>query len=334
MGRRDKCIEDLRRCARRGGGNVVFFGQRGLARLSPGVDARLVEHAMRVVFPHTMHRTCARLPAAYEALAWRVIDDVDTPEATFFRARGRLREAAAWYAETERVEAGARHRGRLVALCGDAEALEAARVAVVRHGLRAERLLPVLAFDGSDESTDALIDVAHAALESRGQTLDALGERLLPFARGPRMEALATTVRRALDARGDASPLRGFFARFGATGRKPRLEVHAPAAPRSPWCRLVVVLDAGRAPSVEVRVFRQRVARLGEVTRWEDGALVEDALGLGAPADLDALPAWLAQAARRLRVRWLAEGAVVTSSLRGRGRQEALAWLWGAGAGR
>ncbi|CAN5460414.1 hypothetical protein BH11MYX1_BH11MYX1_55690 [soil metagenome] len=311
--------------------NALFFGQRALAQLPAGIDHRLVERAMRLSFPFGLAKICARLAPEYVPLAWRVIARVKAPEATFLRCYeggediARLHTGAAWLLELETSSTAAKLKAR----CRDATALAAARAAVVAHGAEHGLFVQVLAYDGDDASLDALIPLVHHALSAGGKPLDRLVDLLRPFARGPRLAQILAEVDVAIRTRNAVSPVLSLARQFGERSDRAKLEVSiqsvqvrvALTRKASAW----IVLDSSRAPNVVASITWNTYNF--QATRWEDGRLVRDKAKVGGPKGLDDLPRWLAASAKKLGVRWDPSTLRVTSSLRGKVREAAVAWL-------
>ena len=92
---------------------------------------------------------------------------------------------------------------------------------------------------------------------------------------------------------------------------------------KSPLVTASLELRSEALPLVEVFVMHR--GRGGHFAA-EDGKVTHAGLRLKPPANLDAVPAWFAEVARRLQVRW-AEPGPVTTNLRGGARARLLTWL-------
>ncbi len=331
--KRSDVVAELEKCVA-GGSNWVWFGARALEHLPANgtIDPRLVERVMRRVFPYQVS-ACRRLPAAYVPIALRVLAKTDDADATVLLTYldgdtdpARLHAAAAWLREADRVDPRPKNRARLAALVRDPRGLAAACAAVARHGMMADTLLAVLGHDGGDVAIDAMVEAFGRAIARRDKSLDDLATCFVPFARGPRMTALAAEVTAAIAARGRESPL---VARFGTGKLELSVSIDSVAVYQglSRKAGAWIVLSSHALPSIAVSVSWRRLNNTS--TRWEDGRKIRDELKLGMLRGLDDLPRWLAAAAATLKIRWDPATIRVTSTLRGKAREMALDWLLG-----
>jgi hypothetical protein len=267
------------------------------------------------------------VPFARELLA-----KAPSPQAMFLRSYdGDLRVACAWLLELGMLDPKPRNRRRLPGLCSDRRALEAARATVVAHGAATEQMLAALAYDGHADSLDAMVDVVGHALAARDGSLDTLAAWFVPFARGTRMTALAAEFTQAIDARGSASAILAIGRRFDPRAKRFAIDVQLDARQvrvgltrkASTW----IVLTSHALPNAAATVTWNTANHRS--TRWEDGAKIRDENALGTPRSVEDLPRWLAASARKLRVTWDPETLRVTSTLRGKSREAAVAWLLG-----
>jgi hypothetical protein len=322
--------EDLRRCVARGW-NHRWHGERALHRLYPGVDLKLVARAMRIVVPWNPVGACRKLPDEHVPFARELLAKVTSPHAMFLRSYdGDLRTACEWLRELGMIDAK-RNRGRLPELCSDRRALDAARATVVAHGAATERMLAALAHDGQAGSLDAMVDLVGHVLAVRDDSLDTLAAWFVPFARGSRMTALAAEFTEAIDTRGSESAILAIGQRFDPRAKRLAIDVQIDARQvrvgltrkASAW----VVLTSHALPSAAATVTWNTMNHRS--TRWEDGAKIRDENALGMPRSVEDIPRWLSASARKLRVTWDLETLRVTSTLRGKSREAAVAWLIG-----
>lgn len=330
MGSHADAIANLKACVAKKS-NHLWLGERGLAHVRAGADPKLVERAMKIVLPWYATGACRTLHDAYVPLAWRILEKTATDEATFLRSYAgkhdgeRLRAACTWLRDVAMLDP--KRRKRLTTLLADANGLAAARAAVVAHGAANPQLLAVLAHDGTADSFDAIVDVAHRAISERGEPLDAMIEWFVPFARGADMTGLAKELVDARDGRGAETPIARMF---GNTSKRLTLDVsvgsrqvHVGLTRRaSAW----IVLTSDKLPHAAVSLSRRR-GDDGDYTRWEDGEKKRDENRIGVPANVDDIPRWLAAAATKLKVTWDRSTLLVTSTLRGAARERALDWL-------
>jgi hypothetical protein len=331
-----EAIKDLRICVGKKW-NHLWHGERGISCLRKGADVALVERAMKIILPWNPAGACYKLHDDYVAIAWRVLAKAKaSTDVTFLRTfegdddAVRLRAGSAWLLEARMVDASPRNRKRLPGLVADARGLAAARAAVVAHGVESEQLLAVLAHDGTADSLDAIVDSAHSAISERGDPLDAMIEWFVPFARGRDMTALAKELVDARDERGAASPLTGMFG-----DKKQRLSLEVGIDSREMHAGYLrragghVVLRSHARPNAEAFISYYRKGALDDdFTMWKDGKKVKDELRIGSPAGVDDLPRWFADAAVKLKFTWDRSTMLVTSTLRGKARRQALDWLF------
>lgn len=336
--RRDQVIASLKRSLK--GDNAGWFAVRGIAHLPPGVDPVLVRRAMAMALDvgWSLVPDCRTLPDEYAPLLRSVLKTRSPGDRIFLetwlrsdQAPGpQVREAAEWLHQLRMVDDHPTGRARLARLAANPRGLEATQ-AVVAAGIEEGRMLAVLAHDGSEGSVDILTPLVLRALEKRDESLDLLRGWLEPFAKGPLLARALEELDAAADVREHAAPLKGLLQRFGVKGPHLHLDVVVSSREVSEgFTRLAsawIVIQSRQLPHVKVSVALSRSSS-------PDHFLVEDgkvhpngSLPLEAPRDLEALPAWLAGAARTLGVHWEAAPQRVTSSLRGASRQRAVDWL-------
>lgn len=334
-------LRDLKSCAANED-DAVWLGMRALARLprDGSYDRALVARAYRRVIPYEPS-LAAKFPDVYLPVALaelRRAARTDAVAALFVHYLGdardaeagaRLRAANAWLCVARAADRTPRGRAKLAAAARDRDGVAAACAAVARHGL-VHAVTSVLAHVGGDAAVDALVGGFARALERRDDELDHLATHLVPFARDARMRRLAAEVTAACAARAAEAPeLALATRRWGVTVDRLALDVTVQSREvyqgltrkLSAW----IVLQSHAVPHAKAFVTWNKLNF--DATRWEDGRLVVDEVRIGKPKDLDDLPRWLAAAARRRGVRWDRATVRVTSTLRGKARAAAVAWL-------
>jgi hypothetical protein len=222
-------------------------------------------------------------------------------------------------------------RERLRALARDPRMLAAIQGTVANSPEVRLDLLAVLVADGSEASLDALVPHLDPALVAQDIRLDRL-QRLRGYAaRTPHLDALFAALDAAFAARNAASPALALGPLIGV-GEVALLWFRVAFGSREltvsnvPRIQGSVEVDSRRARWLSVDVTRL-TRQLEFETTWFGPAELDDALGLGRcePAEL---PAWIARAARKLRVTWDDEPHV-SSNLRGARRDAIVRWLLG-----
>ncbi len=318
---RAKAIEALRE-AKVGRRNAPWFAARGLSLLTKGVDPELVEPAMKLLLSlGGLLSLLRKLPDEYEPLARRVFASEPRSNETLFLAAwgDDLRAAAEWRHQLDMVN-DRRAIPRLAKLMSP-RAVEASQATLAAVGLRARRLLAVLAYDGSESSADVVLPLVLRALETRDETLDVLEMWVRPFARGPHFQRVLAELDAARDARTQQSPLKDWLDVVGSGSASAKFEL-AFSTVDEQW-RLWLRIDSTQLPHVSFALSN------GDSYFSCDGFKVRHARGLkeAPPSGLLELPAWLRAFSKRRRVRWDVEPRWVKSSLRGKARANAVAWV-------
>lgn len=319
---RRKAEEALKQ-AKPGKSNAFWFAGRGLSFLTGQVDPKLVAPVMEMLAKRGVLLPYLRkLPLEFDALAREQLAAARSVEATFFAAwNGDVRSAGKWIYELQKVyeKKSAPRLEKLVT----AQAVEATQAAVAAHGLAVPRLLCVLAFDGSESSADIVLPLAMRALEERDAGLDALKMWVIPFARGPHFAKLVEALQRATGEReATTSPLRGWLESLGVEGASAQFELafHSRDEKWSLWLKLdskqlphvLLALSSNRDEYFSVEDFKVRHAKK---------------VSFAPPASLEDVPAWVVRVSKQQRIKWNAEPQWVKSSLRGKARARAIAWL-------
>lgn len=322
---RAKAIEALRE-AKAGRRNAPWSAQRGLSLLTKGVEPELVEPAMKLLLGlGALLASLRKLPDEYEPLARRVFaGDPTSNESIFLEAWGDdLRAAAEWRHQLDMVN-DKKAVPRLAKLLSP-RAVEAAQATLAAVGLRARRLLAVLAYDGSESSADVVLPHVLRALETRDATLDVLEEWVRPFARGPHFQRVLAELDTARDTRTELGPLKDWSALVG--GKSPSVRFEVSFASVDELWRLWMRLDSTRLPHVSFALSS------GHAYFSCDDFKVRHAKGLdeAPPSELLAFPAWLKALSKRRKLRWNTEPRWVKSSLRGKARARAVAWVHAPG---
>ncbi|MFT3714135.1 MAG: hypothetical protein QM817_41260 [Archangium sp.] len=303
--------------------NAFWFAARGLSFLTRAVEPRLVAPAMKLLatrgrlLPHLK-----KLPVEFDALAIEALRASDTVESAFFAAwNGDVRSAGAWSHQLDMVydKKSAPRLAKLVT----AQAVEAAQSTVAAKGMAAARLLCVLAHDGSESSADIVLPLLVSALKTRDRSLDALKQWVVPFARGPHFTKLVAELQRATGEReATTSPLRAWLESLGVEGSSVHFELafHSSNDKWSLWLKL----DSKRLPHVLLALSNTT----GSYFSAEDFKVRHaKKVTFKPPNSLEEVPAWLVSVSKRERITWRAKPQWVKSSLRGKARERAVAWL-------
>ncbi|MFZ5444859.1 MAG: hypothetical protein ACOZQL_33020 [Myxococcota bacterium] len=340
--RKDQVVAELR-LATKGGTLAGWHGIRALSSIREGVDPALVRRAIEKVFEvgFSLVPDCGRLPDEYVPTLLEVVAQRSPADHVFLGAwltdgppGPQVREAATWLRALRLLDSRQPAKKRLATLTklvANGRALEASQ-AVIAAGVEEGRMLALLAFDGSESSADVLMPVVLRAVKAKDRSLDRLVEWLVPHARGPLMAPVVTTLQEAMDAREGRGPLGWLLRHVGAPEHRAHLEVTLESRERvavSPRASAWLVLQSRQLPHVAVSIARHRTASPHfDSWRIEDGEVrLERALSLEPFTALHELPAWLAAVAAQLGVTWDFERARVKSSLRGKARAAAVAWL-------
>lgn len=221
---------------------------------------------------------------------------------------------------------GSKQKREKLRAIAQAPRLLAATQAAAGTGLDVpDEYLAVLVLDGSDESVDALLPHFDRAMKDPAR-LDSL-ERLASYAKKtPALEALLRQVDARLAQRKSASPVLELAAELGIdAGERFRVSVQLHGARR---LQLDVTLDSAKAEHFRVWVQAGELGAL-ELTHFDGDGVHRDDLGLGG-TELGELPAWLARAEKKLKVKWDRAHARA-SYLRGKRLAVFLDWLLSPG---
>lgn len=319
---RRKAEEALKQ-AKPGKSNAFWFAGRGLLFLTRQVDPKLVAPAMEMLAKRGVLLPYLRkLPVEFDGLALEQLSKASSVEATFFAAwNGDVRSAGKWIYELQKVyeKKSAPRLAKLVT----AQAVEATQAAIAAHGLAVPRLLCVLAYDGSESSADIMLPLAKHALEERDAGLDALKMWVIPFARGPHFTKLVEELQRATGEReATTSPLRAWLASLGVEGTSAHFELafHSRDEKWSLWLKLdskqlphvLLALSSNRDAYFSVEDFKVRHAKK---------------VSFAPPTSLEEVPEWVSRTSKHERIKWNAGPQWVKSSLRGKARERAIAWV-------
>ncbi len=197
--------------------------------------------------------------------------------------------------------------------------------------------LAVLVAEGSEASLDALIPQVHAAVRDPGRALRWL-ERLRTHAKDtPAVKALLARVEQELSARHASSPALQLARAIGVGEQKELwfdlwLGSEEHNVHHVPRLQLDVSVDSAQGEWMRVSLSElpDDYAQLPRARRtaFTNVSVRSDALELGGCTP-EALPAWLASAAERLRVRWAWDAARPRTHLRGKNRERLTRWLRG-----
>ncbi|MCX5746589.1 MAG: hypothetical protein NT062_29280, partial [Proteobacteria bacterium] len=132
-------------------------------------------------------------------------------------------------------------------------------------------------------------------------------------------------------ARGATSRILPLLARFGAPGKRLAFDFGVQSKQvrvgQTRMATAYVDLNTHTLPNAAASFVWNTVNY--QSTRWADGELERDAGKVGGPKSVEDLPRWLAAAAKRRKITWDPATVRVTSSLRGKARAAAVAWLLG-----
>ncbi len=338
--RRDQVIENLKLAARRKGndGNLYWQAWRVVRVLPKGIDLELVRGAVKLALGPGFSSFGDQLRDEYADLVVTEAAAFDGLEHVFLRvylsqADGptgpRVRAAAKWLRELAKVDdENKKNRARLNPLLKDAQAIHALQAAVAARPDQAKWHLSALAAEGSLESADVLLPLADGAIRTHDKRVDLLTKYALPFATG-HVEPVVAAVRAARSTRALKSPVTDLLPAFGAQGVELRLSLRIDAkkrvTPALPAASVWLTLDSTRLPAASIAVTRAHESRY----LWRDGAIHDGGSKLSWPTlrSLDELPPWLDAVARLLKVKWNPTPGFIQSSLRGRARANAVAWL-------
>lgn len=307
-------------------------GTHAIANLKTGVDARLVKKVFNKVLPHDWSvRTCRRLPDEYVPAALAAVAKGKNAQALFLEESRRdaetppdhLRRVAAWAFELTQV--APQKTAGLEKLTADTRDVAAAQSSVAKFGIEARWLLSVLAWDGSETSTDILLAVAHEAMSGNTKALEVMQAFVVPYARGARLKPMLAALRKTNERRPEASAIAALLDRLELPQQPLQFSFRLDSADQSRSVVLQCSLDSREHPSVTLWVYRKK-ARGNEWFEIEDDEVLQHSLKVPKLKSLEALPAWLATVAKTLHIRWR-EPATVKCSVKGPAKKRLLEWL-------
>ncbi|MDP1829152.1 MAG: hypothetical protein Q8L48_38165 [Archangium sp.] len=244
--------------------------------------------------------------------------DPAAPETSWRAAVGALKNF-----ESDYAWGSAPKRQRLTAIAQDPRLLAATQLATVGAERVRDEYLAVLVIDGSETSLDALLPHFSRAMKDPAR-LDAL-QKVARFARDtPALGEMFSQVNAGLEGRKSASAALALAGELGiSSGDRFRVRIDVKGLPPGKTsCGIVIDSAAGD----ELRVAVLTGFGADAMTRFTGAKMLQDDLKLGR-CELAALPAWLARAAKKLRVRW-DRGGVTTGHLRGKRLEVFLSWLF------
>jgi hypothetical protein len=325
--------------ARKGGRNSAYEGLQALENVKPGMDPKLVDAVIRKVMAEEWSlKHCRKLPEPFAATALKTVRSASTVQRLFLDEAARkgespadqLHRTATWIFDLIQVREGPKAAAQLEKLTSDPLHVAAAQAVVAKFGADAHRMLMVLAWDGSDTSVDILLPVIEKALTGTDDTIVALKDLVVPFARGPRMKPMLELIARAGDPRGDADEFATLMAQLALPPQKAELELRLQLeAKLNGWPQtLGVWLRSRTKPRVQADVYRFGARDGTHVHSVADGKVVENELKMPKLEGLLDLPGWVSKTGKKLGVRWKLP-KTIRSSLKRAERQRLLDWLMG-----
>jgi hypothetical protein len=221
-------------------------------------------------------------------------------------------------------------RGWIQAVAQNPRLLRAVQAAVVGSAEPQRDMLGVLAADGSEASMDALLP--HFARAERDATslLETLKKLETHAKKTPAFDAMLASVQRRLATRNEKSPCLKLARSLGFEGERFRGRI-ALWSTNSRY-EGMVTLDSKKAKWLSVFLRNPTGPVVTDflrrpTTEFDNEGLRSDDLKLGA-CELAELPAWLARAEKKLKVRWRTDPAVL--DLRKADAARITEWLFSA----
>lgn len=212
----------------------------------------------------------------------------------------------------------------------DPALLGAVQTAVVGAAAPGPDFIAALLRDGSPESLDALMPYVAAARRAKDRRLDALNRLRRHAVDTPELRALFDGLDADTRARAASSApaalaqvlpfLDGPFSLRVSFGSQDKSFGNVPRLQGS------VVLDTRRSHAFVVNLAERTSMTGWKTTHFDAEKVWQDGLKLGRCEPLE-LPAWLGRAAKKLNGTWTPPS--VHSTLRGKKRDAAVAWLFG-----
>ncbi|MBZ4415962.1 hypothetical protein [Myxococcus sp. RHSTA-1-4] len=325
-----------------------------LKALPDDVDPALAARAAVGLIGNSYHpawlfaRTCRRLPVPVILAVLEQLESDRRPHSFILReyVRRDLNAdalAAEWDEamqvlldlETTYAWGSKQKRAKFQALAARPRVVQALQTAAVACEQVSLDLLAVLAADASEASLDALIPHVERAVRQQDWELDRL-QALRTHARStPVMDDLFSRMQALLAARRARSPALDFARRLGFGEPEVfwfRVHLSSAAFNGVPAYRHQghVTVDSRSATWFAISVSDSNPADIlhSRGTSFNSDEVHRDELGLGT-CEPAGLPSWLAAAAERLPTRWNFDGMSLTTSLRGKKRDQLERWLRG-----
>lgn len=307
-------------------------GRYAIENLKPGVDPKVVKKVFQKTLPQGWGvRTCRRLPEEYVSAALAALSKRKNAQALFLEEARRdgeapadfLRRVAAWTFELTRD--APKTTAQLEKLTADPRDVAAAQTTVAKFGIEAEWMLSVLAWDGSETSTDILLELANAAMSGNTKTLEVLQQFVVPYARGPRLKPMLDALQKTNEQRPEAEEIAALLERLELPQQPLQFSFKLESGDQDRSVVLGCFLNSREHPSVTVWVYRKKACG-NEELHIEDGKVLKHTLKVPKLKRLEALPAWLVTVAKTLHIRWR-EPATVKCSLKGPAKKRLLEWV-------
>jgi hypothetical protein len=254
----------------------------------------------------------------------------------------RWKSAVDWLERFRSYAAQRRDRRRSEArrLLQNPHLLQAIQTIVVhRSSVYFGREEELLVMDGSPESIEALMPSVVRAQKEGGFVLRRFERQLSASAASAGAKAMLESLRERLKHTDASSPAIEFARVIGLDVERLVISVFFYSEgfrdpdPMVPTARVSsaqgqVHIDSSLSKWVRVFVARSEADFETTDTSFDNEETDDDELKLGS-CPPEKLPLWLAKAQRRLRIRWDAQGAGISGSLRGKKRQKLREWLFG-----
>lgn len=311
---------------------ALRYGRDAITNLKPGVDPKVVKKVFQKTLPQDWGvRTCRRLPEEYVPAALSALSKGKNAQALFLEEAHRdgeapadfLRRIAAWTFELTRD--APKTPAQLEKLTADPRDVGAAQTTVAKFGLDAGWMLSVLAWDGSETSTDILLALANDAMSGNTKTLEVLQQFVIPYARGLRLKPMLDALQKTNEQRPEAAEIAALLKRLGVPQQPLQFSFKLESGDQHRSVVLGCFLNSREHPSVTVWVYRKK-ARGNEDFHIEDGKVLQHTLKVPKLKSLEALPAWLVTVAKTLHIRWR-EPTTVKCSLKGPAKKRLLEWV-------
>ena len=323
--------------------------QAALKSLPEDVDVGLAAQVLGDQFADSrsvwgVARIHKKLPEPVIRALLQRLEGVVSPASIFVRAflAGTTELADAWEQamyrllslDTTYAWGSKQKRAKLEALAAEPKVVEALQASVVTTETMRMDALAVLAIDASEASVDALMPHFERAAREKDQKLDRLLALKKYASPTPAMTAMLARVDAMVGERNSASPALEFAASIGLGAMEKFwfdlfLASDAVNANGVPQFQGGLHFDSGQLHWFSCHLSEVQPASLKfEGSRFGTKGVQSDALKLGA-CEPDRVPIWLEGAARKLRCQWNFEYGRPRTNLRGKKRDQMMAWLRG-----